>query len=336
MRFFITGATGFVGSHMVDYLLEENPNNIIFASRRWRSDDSNIKHLYGNERVKFIEADLLDRGSLRTCIESSSPDYVFHFASQSYPMASFSSPVATLMTNGIGTINLLDEIRGARDKGICDPIIISVSSSEVYGNPAPDEIPITEQNPIRAANPYSISKVTHDLMSQYYFSSYGLKIIVTRLFSHEGKRRGRLFAISNFAYQIASVERLYHRGAKLDPTHTFTIKVGNLHSVRTYSHIDDAIKAYWLVATKGIIGEVYNIGGKDACTVGEALEDLLKRSYIPRERFRIEVDEKRIRPTDITLQIPDCSKFKKLTNWEPEKTLGDINEDLLQYWRNQL
>jgi len=181
VRVLITGITGFVGSHMADYLLKRDGIEI-YATRRWRSRDDNIKHFYGEDRVKFIETDLTDRGSLHRAIELSKPDVVYHFAAQSFPESSFLTPVMTLTTNVIGTTNLMEELRIAKDRGVCDPVIVSVSSSEVYGNPNEDEVPITENNPIRAANPYSISKVGHDLMSQYYNKAFGVKIIITRMF----------------------------------------------------------------------------------------------------------------------------------------------------------
>jgi len=339
-RFLITGGTGFVGSHMIDFILKEVPDCKIYASRRWRSRDENIKHLYGDERVKFIEADLLDRGSLQLLINEARPDTVWHFAAQSFPQTSFYTPVATLNTNVIGTTNFLDELKEARDLGICDPIIISVSSSEVYGMPLESELPIKETNPIRAANPYSISKVAHDLMSQYYCNAYGLKIITTRMFSHEGKRRGKKFALSSFAYQIVRHEKEYEESQKwLNPSDDipeYIIKVGNLDSIRTYSHISDAVYAYWLCATKGKISEVYNIGGNYTCTVGQALDMLLQKSYIPYDKFKIVVDQSLIRPTDITLQIPCTDKFKEHTGWEPKKGINEIIDDLLTYWREQL
>lgn len=336
MNILITGITGFVGSHMADYILKNIPDATIYASRRWRSRDENIKHFYGNERVIFLEADLIDRGSLQKMVRESKPDYVFHFAAQSFPQTSFLTPVSTLTTNVIGTTNLLDELHIAVEDGFCDPVIVSVSSSEVYGNPRKDEIPITELNPLRAANPYSISKVGHDFMSRYYYDAFGLKVITTRMFSHEGARRGKAFALSSFAHQIATHEKteICYDGKTLDIPRI--IKVGNLNSVRTYAHISDAVHAYWLVATKGKIGEVYNIGGNDTYTVGEALENLLNKSFIDREKFTIKVDPERIRPTDITLQVPDCSKFKKDTGWEPTKTLDDVTDDLLKYWREIL
>ena len=332
MRVLITGITGFVGSHMTDYLLKNVPDVKVFATRRWRSRDDNIKHFYGDDRVKFIEADLTDRGSLHGAIKMSKPDIVYHFAAQSFPETSFITPVMTLTTNIIGTTNLMEELRIAKDNGICDPVIVSVSSSEVYGNALKDEVPIKETNPIRAANPYSISKVGHDLMSQYYHKAYGLKVIVTRMFSHEGARRGKQFALSSFAHQIVQYEKKKDFGKEGS---WYEIYHGNLDSVRTYNHIEDAVHAYWLAIEHCDYGEMYNIGGDYTCTVGDALDMLISKSKKPDVFIKL-VDPDRIRPTDITLQIPDSSKFREKTGWKPTKGLEEICDDLLNHWRKVL
>ncbi len=326
MRVLITGITGFVGSHMTDYLLGNVKDVEIYATRRWRSKENNIKHLFGDDRVIFEECDLLDRGSLSRIIEISQPDIVYHFAAQSFPESSFLTPTTTLMTNVIGTTNLMEELRIARDRSYIDPTIVSVASSEVYGMPLEgDDIPIKETNPIRAANPYSISKVGHDLMSQYYYKAYKMKIIITRMFSHEGSRRGKRFALSSFAHQIVQNEKGNGDGY---------IRHGNLDSTRTYNHIDDAVEAYWLVANKCDYGEVYNIGGDETLTVGHALDLLISKSTL--SNLEKKIDQSRIRPTDITLQIPSSEKFRKKTGWKPKKGLNEICDDLLSYWREVL
>jgi GDP-mannose 4,6-dehydratase len=334
MRVLITGITGFVGSHMADYLLENVPDVKIFVTRRWRSKEDNIIHLFGDERVVFEECDLLDRGSLARIIEISKPDIVFHFAAQSFPESSFLTPVSTLTTNIIGTTNLLEELRLAKEqRNHCNPTIVSVSSSEVYGDTLKEETPITESNPIRAANPYSISKVGHDLMSQYYAKAYDMKVIITRMFSHEGSRRDKRFALSSFAHQIVMAEKKpdFPPYAPSFPTHP--IKHGNLDSVRTYNHIDDAVHAYWLAIDQCEYGEVYNIGGDHTCTVGDALDMLISKSKNPKA-FIKELYPNRVRLTDITLQIPSSDKFRDKTGWKPTKGLEEICEDLLEYWRS--
>ena len=322
MNILITGGTGFVGSHMIDYILQNQIDVKIYATKRWMEDTKNLDHV-DDERFQFIDCDLIDGMSVQRAIEISKPNKVFHFAAQSFPEVSFKIPVITLQTNVIGTTHLFESIKDSR----YNPTIVSISSSEVYGNPNEDEIPITENNPIRPANPYSISKVGHDLMSQYYYKAYGMKIITTRMFSHEGARRGKQFALSSFAYQIVQNEKLIKNDCQ--------IRHGNLDSVRTYNHIEDAIKAYWLCSESNRYGEVYNIGGDYTCTVGEALDMLISKSKISDALTKL-LDKKRVRPTDITLQIPSSDKFREHFGWKPEKDLTHICDDLLDYWREVL
>jgi len=330
-KFFITGITGFVGSHMLDYLLEHDPEAHIYGFTRWRSDQTNISHALDNPRLTLINGDLSDLSSVKRALDISSPDVIYHFAAQSLPETSFYTPVHTIESNTIGTTNLFEAIR------LCntDPLVVSISTSEVYGNPTEDEVPITELNPIRAANPYSISKVGHDLMTQYYNKAYGIKTIITRMFSHEGSRRGKKFALSSFAHQIVKAEKQY-RWRKEGEKTSYEVRVGNLNSVRTYNHISDAVEAYWLCIDKAVVGEVYNIGGDETCTVGEALERLFYFSTVPRNQWNITVDPSLVRPTDITLQIPSSDKFRQQTGWKPTKGVDDICVDLLNYWRDIL
>jgi len=317
----ITGATGFVGSHMSDYIIK-NTNDKIYATKRWMESIDNIKNLINNPRFEFIDCDLLDGMGVQRAVDISKPDKVFHFAAQSFPEVSFKIPVITLQTNVVGTTNLFESIKNSN----YNPKIVSVSSSEVYGNPTKDEIPIKETNPIRAANPYSISKVGQDLMSQYYHKAYGMKIIITRMFSHEGARRGKEFALSSFANQIVQNEK---------GLGDYAIRHGNLDSVRTYNHIDDAIEAYQMCSDSDKFGEVYNIGGDFTCSVGDALDKLISKSTISDKLTKV-LDPARVRPTDITLQIPSSEKFRKTTGWMPKKNLEHICEDLLNYWREVL
>ena len=318
----VTGGTGFVGSHMIDYILKYaiRPEQKIYCTKRWLEDTKNVDHI-DDKRFQFIDCDFNDAPSIYRAIEISKPEKVFHFAAQSFPEVSFHTPSVTLSTNTLGTTYLLEAIRNSD----CDPVIVSVSTSEVYGMPEEDEVPIKETNPIRAANPYSISKVGHDLMSQYYHKAYGMKIITTRMFSHEGARRGKEFALSSFARQIAKAEKLV--GEQF-------IYHGNLDSTRTYAHIDDAISAYWVCSNSQKFGEVYNIGGDQTCTVGEALDKLISMST--KKDLTKKLDKDRLRPTDITLQIPDTTKFRHEFAWTPMKNLTNVCEDLLNYWRKNI
>ncbi|GAB6054618.1 GDP-mannose 4,6-dehydratase [Magnetospira thiophila] len=318
MRILITGITGMVGSHLADYVLSHHPDVEIHGLLRWRSPRDNIAHCL--DRLTLHEGDLRDLGSLIRIMQAVKPDRVFHLGAQSYVPVSFTAPADTLETNVIGTVNLLESIRIT---GL-DPRIHICSSSEVYGQVREDELPIRETNPLRPASPYAVSKVGEDMLGQQYFMSYGMKTLRTRMFTHTGPRRGDVFMESTFALQVARIEA----GLQDNP-----VRVGNLDSVRTIADVRDAVRAYWLLLEHGTPGEAYNIGGEETMTVGEVL-DYFKS--LARCEIRHEIDPTRLRPSDVTLQIPDISKFKAATGWKLTISARDCLASLLEYHRHRL
>lgn len=324
-RALITGITGMVGSHLADYLLE-NTDWDVYGMCRWRSPLDNVEHLLDrvNKKEKvFLEyGDLNDFGSLVNVINKSKPDYVFHLAAQSYPRTSFDSPADTLKTNIIGTNNLLEVIRLSD----CDPVIHVCASSEVFGRVPREKLPINEDVTFHPASPYAISKVGTDLVGRYYGEAYGMKVMTTRMFTHTGPRRGDVFAESTFAKQIAMIE------AKMIPP---TVKTGNLDSLRTWSDVRDAVRAYYMLVTVNPTpGEYYNIGGTFSCSVKDMLNHLL--SISTRNDIQTETDPERLRPIDADLQVPDTTKFTSHTGWKPEISFEKTMQDLLDYWRDKI
>ncbi len=315
----ITGITGMVGSHLANYILENYENHNVGGLIRWRSPKDNINNIL--KKITLFHGDLNDLSSLTNILSSFKPKKIFHLAAQSYVQDSFVMPVETLRTNIIGTTNLLEAIRISK----LDPLIHICSSSEVYGQVTEKEVPITEKNPLRPLSPYAVSKVGEDMIAFQYFHSFGLKIIRTRMFTHTGPRRGSVFAEGAFAKQIAEIEK----NRNIDGF----VKVGNLDSVRTFSDVRDAVEAYWILLEKCRPGEVYNIGGDDTMTVGQMLEILKKKSTI---KITHRIDKTLLRPSDVTLQIPDSSKFRKETGWKPKFKVEQTMEDLLNYYRKQI
>ena len=322
----ITGFTGMVGSHLADYLLEHTDWDVV-GMARWRSPLDNIQHLLDRvnrrNRVRMIYADLNDTLSLQHAIRETKPDFVFHLAAQSYPKTSFTAPIDTLNTNILGTARLLEAI--LHEDG-CAPVVHVCASSEVFGRVPKNKVPIGEETSFHPASPYAISKVGTDLVGRYYAEAFGMVAMTTRMFTHTGPRRGDVFAESTFAKQIAMIE-----SGLSDPV----IKVGNLDSLRTFADVRDALRAYhMLVTVNPIAGEYYNIGGSYSCKVGDMLEALLGFSSLT--GVKVEVDSERLRPIDADLQVPDTSKFKAHTGWEPEITFEQTMRDLLEYWREQV
>ena len=314
-----------VGSHLADYLLQ-NTDWEIYGLVRWNDKMDNIEHLMQKinqkNRVHLVHGDINDLSSLLVSFSSVKPDYVFHLAAQSYPKTSFDSPLETLETNILGTAKVLDAIKHL---GL-DPVIHVCASSEVFGRVPSDLLPIHEDVGFHPASPYAISKVGTDLIGRFYAEAYGMTVMTTRMFTHTGPRRGDVFAESTFAKQIAMIEENV-----IPPV----IKVGNLDSLRTWSDVRDAVRAYhMLVTVNPLSGEYYNIGGSHTCTVGEMLDYLI--SISTRSDITVEVDPNRLRPIDADLQIPDTTKFEKHTGWEPQIPFEKTMQDLLDYWRKQV
>lgn len=321
MKILITGITGFVGSHLADYILAGFPEVRVLGIVRWRSPKDNIMHIL--DKIQIDYGDLLDLPSLESSINEHKPDIIFHLAAQSYVDFSFVAPAITLETNVLGTCNLLEAIKRLKLNSGYDPIVHICSSSEVYGQVREDEVPIKEDNLFRPASPYAVSKVAEDMLAYQYWLSWKIKTIRTRMFTHTGPRRGDVFVSSTFAKQIAAIE------AGLMPA---VVKTGNLDSIRTFLDVRDAAKAYWLLVNKCPAGEVYNIGGVETMTVEEMLKRLLKLSK--RSGITVEVDPSRLRPSDVTLQIPNTEKFHRATGWKPIIKFEQTMQDSLDYWRD--
>jgi nucleoside-diphosphate-sugar epimerase len=220
---------------------------------------------------------------------------------------SFENPSGVINNNINITLILLEAVRTLKDLCGYNPIIQICSTSEVYGNPTPENIPINENCPLAPINPYAVSKLAQDSLSYVYFLNYGLNIIRTRMFSYFNAKRPNLFA-TNFAKQIIEI-----RQERKD-----VLKHGNLSSIRTMIDVRDAAQSYWIAATKGKVGEVYNIGGTEPVSVGEVLEKLIEVGNYPITR---ELDKTLLRPSDVSIQVPDVSKFFLETGWKPQYNL---------------
>lgn len=312
----ITGVTGSGGSYLAEHILKKDKKIKIFGL--YRSDGyKNLLEKNSQKRISLFKIDLKNFFNLRKVIKKTKPEVIFHIASNADVRLSFDNPIEITSNNNLITVNLLEAVRQLNQ----NPIIIICSTSEVYGAVTKKDIPIKENQKIAPANPYAVSKTFQDLLSQVYFKSFGLRIIITRMFSYTNARRNNLFQTS-FASQIAKIE--VGKAKKL--------KHGNLKSIRTFVDIDDAMEAYWLTAKKGKVGEIYNIGGNKIVSVKQFLKELIK---LARCKIKCSVDKKLLRPQDVTLQIPDVRKFNKDTGWKPRVSFKDSVKKLLDECRKK-
>ena len=315
-KILITGINGSGGSYLADYILQNHKNVKVHGISRWHSTNSDNIYNFNN-KVNLHECDMNDFSSLFNVLKKVKPDCIFHLAAYANVKASFINPSTVLQNNILSTSNLLESLRLLN----INPIFQLCSTSEVYGQVKKNEIPINETNPIRPSSPYAVSKVTQDLLGYTYFKSYNLNIIRTRMFTYINPRRSDLFATS-FARQIARIE------AGLQDT----LFHGNLKSIRTLLDVRDAMRAYWLAAKYCNYGEVYNIGGSYTISVGEFLDLLISQARV---KIKSKVDKNLLRPSDVTLQIPDSSKFIRKTKWKQMYSVDESIKFLLGIWRKK-
>lgn len=313
MRVLITGITGFVGSHLAEAALDAGHE--VAGTYRWRSRMDNLADC--QDRLQLFECDLRDGHAIRKTIQDFRPERIYHLAAQSFVHASWSSPAETITTNVTSQVHLFEAVREA---DITTRILIA-GSSEEYGATQPDELPIRETNPLRPLSPYAVSKVGQDMLAYQYHQSYGLWVVRTRAFNHEGPRRGEVFVTSNFAKQIAEAE------AGLRPP---IIYVGNLEAKRDYTDARDIVRAYQLGLERCEPGEVYNIGSGDVWSIQSVLDTLIGFSSI---QVEVRQDPARMRPSDVPVLESDSSKFRAATGWEPRIAFEDTLRDTLEYWR---
>ena len=309
----ITGINGSGASYLVEFL-NTIPNITIQGLSRWHTDRQATPE-NGKCRPQVFECDLTDLSSTIRALEQSQPDYIFHMASHANVRLCFVNPISIFNNNVNGTLNLLEAIRILKIK----PIIHFCGTSEVYGQVKVEDTPIKETQKIDPVNVYAISKLAQEKLCKSYWLSYGIPVIITRSFSYINPRRPDIFS-SSFARQVVEIEK----GKQTKIVH------GNLDSTRTIIDVRDVVEAYWVAINKCMPGEEYNIGGISYLTVGEFLDQLISKAKC---EIKKELDPALLRPVDVTMQIPDISKFQSQTDWSPKYTLDDSIQFLLNYYR---
>lgn len=317
MKILITGICGFCGRKLAKYLQKQDDIDLYGLDVKGNSKDEIRSSL---EKGDFFACDICDRPLLSSIIKEIKPSKIFHMAALSFDPESMKYPERFYMVNVFGTINLFEAVKAA---GI-DPLIHVTCSSAEYGFVGSNENPIKESHVFRPISPYGISKGAQDMVSFQYFFNDKLKIIRTRAFNVTGPGEREEFVCSNFAKQIANIEK-----NKAEPI----IRVGNLEARRDFLDVRDVVNGYWLATEKGKVGEVYNICSGRAWSIQEVLNILLNLTEVT---IKIEQDPKRKRPSDIPVQVGDYLKFYQKTGWKPTITLEQTLEDLLNYWRKEV
>lgn len=307
MRCFITGVTGFVGTHLVERLLDRG-FDVLGVGRTRR------------ECAHFVPCDLLDFDRLAGVIGDFRPDCVYHLAGLASPAGSKERPRDYYLINVQGTVNVLEALR----QNGSNARVLLISSAEVYGNPVNDAV--GEQAPPNPLNPYASSKMAGEEVARQYVMHYRSQIVIARPFNHSGPGQSTDFVVSDFCRQIARAELTAHSAGNDGGK----IGVGNLTPVRDFTDVRDVVGAYIGLAEKGVVGEAYNV-----CSgVGTQIEDILKlalqHARIPIE---VEVSPKKYRPAGNVRLVGSNQKLRMLLDWTPKFTLEQTIVDTLEHWR---
>ena len=315
MRALITGTAGFVGRHLVRFLLNETDVEIIGTIYR-RHPQPPID----SPRVQLEQLDLRDEAAVAEIIARWRPDYIFHLAGQSNVPVSWQHPWPTFDQNVHPQLNLFRAVMLAD----LPARMLVVGSGEEYGAVRPEDVPIHEEVPLRPVSPYAVSKMAQDLLGWQYHRSHGLWTVRVRPFNHIGPGQNEQFVASSFARQIAMIE-----AGLQEPV----LRHGNLQAQRDFTDVRDVVRAYWLILNQGEPGDVYNVGSGRAVSIQRLLDILLGMSRVP---IRTEVDPARMRPVDIPVIVSDYSKLERATGWRPRIPLEQTLADILEDWRRKI
>jgi GDP-4-dehydro-6-deoxy-D-mannose reductase len=319
----ITGITGFVGSHLADFILKNHPTVELWGTKRYHlSRMDHVRHI--QNEVNWVDCNLTDSISVRSMMDKVKPDRIFHCAAESFVSPSWDHPSHYMNINYNATVHLLDALKSSNAK----TKFHIPGSGEEYGEISKDNLPIDNLTTLNPVNPYAVTKIAQDLIGYVYFKSYGVNVIRTRAFNHEGPRRDKVFGIPWYAYQVAMIEN-----GLQEPE----IKTGHIDDKRNFTHVLDMVEAYWIATEKCDPGKLYLVGSDEKSkvhTFRQALEDLISMSKV--NNISHTQDNKYIRPTNVPFLIADISDFREKTGWEPKISYEKILSETLDYWRDRV
>lgn len=312
MRVLITGASGFVGRKLADYLAVAAPDTEIHGTTLGdpREEDNCMLH----------HLDLRDEMGVHKLIQEIRPGAIYHLAAQAFVPRSFEDPWETLENNIRGQVNIITGCLEANHR----PRILVVGSAEIYGVVTPDELPLTEQSPMRPFSPYSVSKIAQDMLALQYYMSHDLSIMRARSFNHIGPGQNERFVAPAFAAQVARIE-----AGTQDPV----IAVGDLRAKRDFTDVRDIVRAYYLIIERGIPGDVYNVASGEVHSIQALLDYLLTLTDAD---IRVEVDPERLRPVTLPILQGSCEHLHAATGWRPEISFEQSLSDILDEWRGRI
>ncbi len=315
MKILITGFSGFVSRHFINYLDDrEIKSEITGVDINMPDYDYSV---YKYSRVRFEQVDLLNTGLLENIIYTFQPDYILHLASYSSVGFSWKNPSLSFRNNITIFLNLMEIVRAVSPQ--CR--ILSVGSSEEYGNVDETVLPLREEYPLSPVSPYAVARVSQENLSKVYCDGYGLDIVMTRSFNHMGPGQKDMFVVSSFAKQLVEIKKGLKTGSR--------IVTGDISVIRDFLDVRDVVNAYFMLLQKGIRGEVYNICSGQGVPLNELIHIMCDILGV---EVNLETDINLMRPNDNRIIIGSNEKLIRATGWRQQISLQESLKDLLNYW----
>lgn len=319
MKILVTGAAGFVGHHLIA-ALKTYADKEIYAFVLNEKEKDNVDLPPEN----IYQVDITNSTAVYENIEKIKPDVVYHLAAQSSVGLSWKYPALTYNVNITGTANILEALSVHSSKART----ILIGSAEEYNVTASDCQPISETHSLAGNNPYSVSKMAQEAAAELFLKNTDLQIIRVRAFNHIGAGQETKFVIPDWCSQVIALEH--------DLDRTACLRVGNISVKRDFTDVRDIVRAYILIAEKGISGEIYNVGSGESRRLEEILNIIKK--YSLRDDITWETDESKIRPSEIPELRADVSKLKAAVGWDKtyslEESIKWIMEEMRAKWSN--
>lgn len=309
MKYLITGCSGFVAKHLVDYIVNEDPRAMIFGL-----DMKQPSYLFAHT---FSQVNLLDYAQLENTICEFGPDYILHLASFSSVGKSWEKPKECFANNTSIFLNLAEVVRINK----LNTRILSIGSSEEYGIVDKKDIPIVETQPLEPISPYAIARTAQEQLSVLYAESYNIDVVITRSFNHVGPGQEPIFAVPSIVRQFV-----------ICPSNkTCNLATGNTDIVRDFLDVRDVVKAYYSLLKKGRRGAVYNICSGNGHSIAEVIDMISKISGKP---YTLSKDPTLVRPNDNPIIIGSSKKLQNETGWKPLIPLYQSLEDIYIHFSN--
>ena len=316
MKVLVTGGGGFAASHLAEHLLESGTEIVLTARPGERLH--NVEHLLS--RLDVERVDLRDSLRVRAVLTEIRPRRLYHLAAFSSVVDSFQNPYECYETNFGGTLNLLGAWRQLR----FDSRMLLVSSSQVYGQRAQDEMPLRETSPLHPESPYAGSKVTAEFLAVQFGSSYGLPVVRARPFNHTGPRQTSAYVCSDVVRQAVEIE------CGLRPP---ILTVGNADTARDFADVRDIVRGYELLLERGRPGEAYQLCSGHAISIGAIIESIIAMSSVSVE---VHADLAKAHPVECRVLWGDPGKARSEVGWEPTFDLETTLRDLKAYWQKEI